>query len=39
MRPTFTPMDKILDWTAHWVKNGGRDLGKPTHFAVRDGVF
>jgi nucleoside-diphosphate-sugar epimerase len=34
-----TPMHKILDWTADWVKNGGRDLGKPTHFEVRDGVY
>jgi nucleoside-diphosphate-sugar epimerase len=39
LRPTFTPIDKILEWTARWVKTGGRDLGKPTHFAVRDGVY
>ena len=31
--------DDILDWTAHWVKRGGRLLSKPTHFQVRDGSF
>lgn len=34
-----TPMGKVLDWTAGWVRSGGRDLGKPTRFAVRDGVY
>ena len=34
-----TPMEILLRWTAHWVKQGGRDLGKPTHFEVRDGNY
>ena len=34
-----TPMDAMLRWTAHWVKQGGRDLGRPTHFEVRDGNY
>jgi nucleoside-diphosphate-sugar epimerase len=34
-----TPMDVMLRWTAHWVKHGGRDLGRPTHFEVRDGNY
>ena len=34
-----TPVEKMLGWTAHWVKLGGRDLGKPTHFEVRDGNY
>jgi len=34
-----TPLDTMLRWTAHWVKIGGRNLGKPTHFDVRDGKY
>ena len=34
-----TPMDKVIDWVADWVAGGGRLLGKPTHFEVRDGGF
>jgi len=34
-----TPMETILRWMAHWVKQGGRDLGRPTHFEVRDGNY
>ena len=34
-----TPLDTVLRWIAHWVKHGGRTLGKPTHFEVRDGKY
>jgi dTDP-4-dehydrorhamnose reductase len=34
-----TPMESILRWTAQWVKQGGPDLGRPTHFEVRDGNY
>lgn len=34
-----TAVDVMLRWTAHWVKQGGRDLGRPTHFEVRDGNY
>lgn len=34
-----TPIDTIVRWTAHWVKDGGRQLGIPTHFDVRNGDF
>jgi nucleoside-diphosphate-sugar epimerase len=34
-----TPLDTMLRWTADWVKRGGRSLGKPTHFEVRDGRY
>ena len=34
-----TPMENILRWTAQWVKQGGHDLGRPTHFEVRDGNY
>lgn len=26
-------------WIANWVKGGGRDLGRPTHFESRDGRY
>jgi hypothetical protein len=29
----------LLDWTAAWARRGGRSLGKPTHFEVRDGQY
>jgi nucleoside-diphosphate-sugar epimerase len=34
-----TPMENILPWIAGWVKHGGHDLGRPTHFEVRDGKY
>lgn len=34
-----TPLDAMIRWTADWVKRGGRSLGKPTHFDVRDGRY
>jgi nucleoside-diphosphate-sugar epimerase len=37
--PPATALEKILRWTAHWVKSGGRLLDKPTHFEVRDGRY
>jgi hypothetical protein len=32
-------MDTMVRWTARWLKDGGRSLGKPTHFEVSDGKF
>jgi nucleoside-diphosphate-sugar epimerase len=29
----------VLRWTAAWVKSGGRNLNKPTHFETRDGKY
>jgi nucleoside-diphosphate-sugar epimerase len=34
-----TPVDKVVNWTAHWITRGGSDLGKPSHFEVRNGDF
>jgi nucleoside-diphosphate-sugar epimerase len=34
-----TSLETMLRWTAHWTKHGGRMLGKPTHFEVRDGNY
>jgi len=30
---------QVLKWTADWVRKGGRNLNRPTHFEVRDGVY
>jgi nucleoside-diphosphate-sugar epimerase len=30
---------QMIEWIADWVQRGGASLNKPTHFAVRDGVF
>ncbi|MFL5245876.1 MAG: NAD-dependent epimerase/dehydratase family protein [Gemmataceae bacterium] len=37
--PPPTPMEKVIRWTADWIKRGGRILDKPTHFEARDGKF
>ncbi len=34
-----TRFAQVLKWTADWVRRGGRNLGKPTHFEVRDGAY
>ena len=33
------PAARLMAWIADWVRAGGADLGKPTHFASRDGQF
>lgn len=37
--PPPTALDTMIRWTAHWVRNGGRTLDRPTHFEVRDGKY
>ena len=32
-------LGEMIEWTAHWVKIGGRSLSKPTHFEARDGKY
>lgn len=32
-------LDQMIEWTADWVRAGGRNLGKPTHFQEREGKF
>ena len=34
-----TGLETMLAWVARWVQSGGRDLGRPTHFEVRDGKY
>jgi hypothetical protein len=33
------PLGTMIRWTADWIKNSGRSLGKPTHFESTDGTF
>lgn len=37
--PPSVGIDRLLDWTADWVRRGGASLGKPTHFEARDGHY
>jgi hypothetical protein len=30
---------QIIKWTAQWLNDGGKLLGKPTHFEVRNGSY
>ena len=32
-------LESMLHWTADWLRRGGRELGKPTHFEARDGRY
>lgn len=34
-----TPISRIIEWTAVWIREGGATVGKPTHFEVRDGRY
>ncbi len=36
--PSVT-LRQMIEWTAHWLKSGGKALNKPTHFEARDGKF
>ncbi|MFN3652824.1 MAG: NAD-dependent epimerase/dehydratase family protein [Armatimonadota bacterium] len=33
------PLERMIEWAAHWLQSGGRTLGKPTHFETRDGKY
>jgi uncharacterized protein YbjT (DUF2867 family) len=37
--PPEVSLSRLLDWVAAWVQQGGRSLGKPTHFEATDGRF
>ncbi len=36
--PRISPL-QMIEWIAEWVRRGGENLGRPTHFQVRDGGF
>lgn len=33
------PLERMIQWVAHWVSGSGRTLDKPTHFEEREGRF
>jgi uncharacterized protein YbjT (DUF2867 family) len=33
------PLNRVIEWVAHWVIDGGDVLDKPTKYGVRDGRF
>ncbi len=37
-KPTVA-LDQVIKWTADWIENDYRLLGKATHFEVRDGKY
>jgi len=37
--PPVISVDTMIEWTVSWLKNGGRVLGKLTHFEERHGQF
>jgi nucleoside-diphosphate-sugar epimerase len=37
--PAETPLERMIELVADWVKRGGRGLGKPTRFEEREGRF
>ena len=34
-----TPLERMIDWQADWIRRGMPSLGKDTHFDVRNGAF
>ncbi len=36
--PTVT-LDRLIQWTAHWITGCGENLGKPTHFETQNGKY
>lgn len=34
-----TSVEQMMVWIAHWIRCNGSNLGKPTHFEVRDGTY
>ncbi len=37
--PPVTPLAQVIEWTAGWIKQRSRTLGKPTKFEVVDGKY
>ncbi|MCB0632286.1 MAG: NAD(P)-dependent oxidoreductase [Saprospiraceae bacterium] len=39
MGPPRVTTNQMIEWTAEWIRTGGEEINKPTHFEARDGVF
>jgi len=37
--PPVIQLETLLQWVADWVKSERKNLGRPTHFEVRDGQY
>jgi nucleoside-diphosphate-sugar epimerase len=37
--PPAVRLETMLCWISTWLRQGGRTLGRPTHFEVRDGKY
>lgn len=37
--PPPTPLDKVIEWCAYWIRNDGTNWNKSTGFEVRDGSY
>ena len=37
--PPRVPPERIIEWTADWIRRGGPTLDKATHFEIQDGKF
>lgn len=37
--PPTVALDTMIRWQAHWLRSGGRALGKPTHFEETGGTY
>ena len=35
----IVPLDRMIEWQAGWIDQGGRSLNKPTHFEVTSGQY
>ncbi|MBQ6472465.1 MAG: NAD(P)-dependent oxidoreductase [Victivallales bacterium] len=33
------PLNRLIEWQAEWIRNGGRAINAPTHFEVNTGRF
>jgi dTDP-4-dehydrorhamnose reductase len=33
------PIGRIMEWVADWIKRGGENIGKPTHFEAQNGKY
>jgi nucleoside-diphosphate-sugar epimerase len=33
------PLGRVIEWIAHWIRIGGPNLGKPTHFEAQNGKY